>query len=257
MLGTFQTQEEKHWCQWDIAIENFRMDYILAQVLHRSNRYGTGYLTSGRHYTTVNGEMLAQAISQSTNSPMLKTKGNIKLFPMSISVVSIKTPTIQNSNDLYKLNLYTFQLPEGIIPLDILHSIDHKTLQSLSVLILNTNNSFCSIPKNSPIAMLTPAGKLRGKLEQATCDITKLLLKIPNNTNLQLEPDTNRLLRFILDADIPQEARNRLQELLDKKYIDISQNAMDMGRTSLIELVIPTQGPLITSKPYTVLLKYC
>ena len=32
---------------------------------------------------------------------------------------------------------------------------------------------------------------------------------------------------------------------------------MDIGRTSLMKLHIPTEGPPIASKPYTVLLKYC
>ena len=36
----------------------------------------------------------------------------------------------------------------------------------------------------------------------------------------------------------------------------ISQNAIDIGRTNLIKLDIPTEGPLIASKPYMVLLKY-
>ena len=37
----------------------------------------------------------------------------------------------------------------------------------------------------------------------------------------------------------------------------ISQNANDIGRTNLIELDIPMEGPPIASKSYTVLLKYC
>ena len=49
-----------------------------------------------------------------------------------------------------------------------------------------------------------------------------------------------------------------LQELLDSKYISIvSQTATDISRTNLIELAIPTEGPPITSKPYTGPLKYC
>ena len=64
-------------------------------------------------------------------------------------------------------------------------------------------------------------------------------------------------MRTIPDADIPEEARVRLQELLDRKYMNIvSQTATDIGRTNLIELDIPTEGPPITSKPYTVPLKY-
>ena len=117
--------------------------------------------------------------------------------------------------------------------------------KSYSVPILNINNSFCSIPKNSPIAMLAPAGKCKEVQEvswsRLQCDTAKLLPKIPQNTNLQLEPNTNPLSRSIPDVDIPQEARNRLQELLDEKYIHIiSQTATDIGRTNLIELDIPT-----------------
>ena len=32
-----------------------------------------------------------------------------------------------DTNNLYELGLDTFQLPEEIIPLDILHQTDHKT----------------------------------------------------------------------------------------------------------------------------------
>ena len=32
---------------------------------------------------------------------------------------------------------------------------------------------------------------------------------------------------------------------------------MDIGRTNLIKLDIPMEGPPIASKPYKVLLKYC
>ena len=142
-----------------IVIENVKCDYILGQVLHRTNRFGTGYLTTGRHYIKINGEMIAQAILQSTNSPILKTKGKITFPPMYISIVGIKTPTLQNTNNLNELNWDTFQLPEGVIPLYIQHKIDYNIPQILSVPILNTNNSFCSITKNSPIAMLALAWK--------------------------------------------------------------------------------------------------
>ena len=77
------------------------------------------------------------------------------------------------------------------------------------------------------------------------------------NTNLQLEPDTNPLLRSIPDVDIPKEARNKLQELLGKKYIHIvSQTTTDIGRTNLIELDIPMEGQPKALKLYTILLKY-
>ena len=86
----------------------------------------------------------------------------------------------------------------------------------------------------------------------------KVLPEMPNNANLQLEPDANHSSRSIPDVDIPDEARDRLKELLNIKHANImSQTAMDIGRTNLIELDIPTEGPPIASKPHTVPLKYC
>ena len=74
---------------------------------------------------------------------------------------------------------------------------------------------------------------------------------------MQLEPDIKFPLRSIPDANILEEARVQLQELLDSKYISIiSQTTTDISRTNLIELDISTEGPLITSKLYTVSLKY-
>ena len=55
----------------------------------------------------------------------------------------------------------------------------------------------------------------------AGADTSKLLPKIPLNTSLQLELDTKALASSIPDADIPEEARMKLQELLNKKYLQI------------------------------------
>ena len=86
----------------------------------------------------------------------------------------------------------------------------------------------------------------------------KLLPKIPHNTNLLLDPETNNPSKSIPNAEIPNEARDKLKELLDAKYTNIvSKTAIDIGRTNLIELDIPTEGPPIASKPYAVPLKYC
>ena len=60
---------------------------------------------------------------------------------------------------------------------------------------MNINNTTCSLTKNSPIATLALTGRseeVQGvswtKLQYST-----LNPKIPNNTNLQLEPDTNNV----------------------------------------------------------------
>ena len=71
--------------------------------------------------------MIAQSVSQATTNPILKTKGKVTLKPMSVSVVEIIMPTVPNTNYLYKLNVDTVQLPDGVIPLDVLHRMEHKT----------------------------------------------------------------------------------------------------------------------------------
>ena len=142
-----------------IIIDNLTRDYILGQVLHKANRFGTGYSPNGRHDITLNGEMLPQGCSQIVTNPILKTKGKIKLLPSSISVIEVRTPEIPDSSNIYELHFSTFQLPEGVVSLDMLHCIDHKMARILKVPILNTNNIISSLGKNSPIATLVPAEK--------------------------------------------------------------------------------------------------
>ena len=141
--------------------------------------------------------MISEVILQITNNPTRKTKGKITLPPMPVSVIGVKTPTLCNTNSAYELNFDTFQLPGGVIPLDILHRVNHKTPQNLNIPILNTNNRFCSISRNSPIATLVPAGKCEGIQEvswnQVQFNTTQLLAEIPKGTSLQLEPILNLL----------------------------------------------------------------
>ena len=58
-------------------------------------------MTVGRHYITINGEMLAQSTSHATVNPILKIKGKVMLPPMSISVVGVKMPEVPDVNNLY------------------------------------------------------------------------------------------------------------------------------------------------------------
>ena len=103
--------------------------------------------------------MLAQSYLQIVTNSILKSKGKINLLPSSISVIEIWTPEIPDSNNIYELDFNTFKLPEGIIPLDMMHCMDHKIPRTLKVPILNINNTISSLAKNSPIVTLAPAGK--------------------------------------------------------------------------------------------------
>ena len=109
--------------------------------------------------------------------------------------------------------------------------------------------------------MLVPVGKCEQVQGVKWSEVTqephlptnpKLLAKIPHASNLQLEANSNNISKSIPDADIPEVARKRLQQLLDVKYNSIvSKSTADIRRTNLEELDIPTEGPPMASKPYT------
>ena len=241
-----------------MVIKNQRHKYILGQVLHRLYQFSSGYSTTGKHYITINGQVIAQLALQTLDYLIVKTKGKVTLPPMAVCIIEVKTPKICNTTNLYEVNADTFHFPEGIILLYILHRVNHKTLQHLSTTALNTNNVQISMGKNLPVASMHPMGKCKEAQEvswdRLQCDTSKLLPKIPPHTSLPLEPDTKSLASSIPDADILREARTKLQVLLKKKYLQImSQSVMDISRTNWIKLDIPMEGPPITSKH----MQYC
>ena len=74
-----------------VVIRNLQHKYILGQILHRLYQFGAVYLTTDRHYVTINGQLIAQVIMKTTDYPIIKTKGKVKLPPMSVSIVEVKT----------------------------------------------------------------------------------------------------------------------------------------------------------------------
>ena len=87
------------------VIENLGHKYILGQVLHRSNQFGTGYSTTGKYFITINGQVIVQL-----DYPIIKVMGRVTLPPVSVSIVEVKTPKLTNTTNLYKMNTDTFQL---------------------------------------------------------------------------------------------------------------------------------------------------
>ena len=87
-----------------VVIKNLRHRYILWQVLHRSYQFGTRYSTTGKHYITINGQIIAQAILQSIDYPLFITKGKVTLPPMSVSIIEVKTLKIPNTTNLCEVN---------------------------------------------------------------------------------------------------------------------------------------------------------
>ena len=77
-------------------------------------------------------------------------------------------PKVPDVYNLYELNFDSFHLPEGVIPLDIIHRIDYKISKNLTIPILNTNSTICSLNKNSPIGTLILAGKCKQEIRWTT-----------------------------------------------------------------------------------------
>ena len=83
------------------------------------------------------------------------------------------------------------------------------------------------------------------------------LLQSMPETSLQIKADKKDHERVKMpEAYVPEEAKEKLNTLLEGKYNDIvSKSATDIGMTNLIELDIPTEGPCISCRPYSIPLK--
>ena len=142
-----------------VIVNNLNCDYIIGTVIQRSYHVATGHSITGRHFLSVNRQMVVQSIPTPTTEPIIKNKGKIKLSPHSITVISIKTPPNKNTNQIYKIN-YRFPLLSGMIPIDIVHRFDNKVPCELKIPILNTNNNITNITKNMALVSLRPAEKV-------------------------------------------------------------------------------------------------
>ena len=142
-----------------IVVKYLSRPFILGVEVQRANRMGMGYSKDSGHFITIKGGVIAQSCQSMVEEPILKMKGKIVLKPNSISVLAVKTPKIPDTEALYKVNC-KFQLLEEIIPLDILHRVDHKILRELNIHILNTGNNSTSLGKNTLIGTFTRSERI-------------------------------------------------------------------------------------------------
>ena len=76
-------------------------------------------------------------------------------------------------------------------------------------------------------------------------------------SSFQLEHSDTKHSIVLQDVHIPQEAKDGLSSLLEVDYSSIiSKLSMDVGRTNLFQMDIPTVGPPLACKPYPIPLKY-
>ena len=100
----------------------------------------------GKHFLTIKNKFLALSIAPRLPKQLVKLKGQCTLQGRSITWISIKTPRNIQGNSVFEINL-DGQLPNGLIPLDVLHNIEHKQPQEMLIPLLNVMNSVVRLPK--------------------------------------------------------------------------------------------------------------
>ena len=111
-------------------------------------RHGNHYISRGKH------NFIAESMNRLKTHPIIKMKGKVELDPESIALVKVQAPRDIIGNRKYQLNPQGY-LPQGIIPLDLIHSFD-KTPRMLYLPILNTSSKYESIAKGSLLGTFEP-----------------------------------------------------------------------------------------------------
>ena len=136
-------------------IEGMVSDMLLGiKWEHRFNIH-TGWTRNGNHYISRGKHnFIAESMNRLKIHPIIKTKGRVELNPESIALVKVQAPRDIMGNKKYQLNPEGY-LPQGIIPLDLVHSFD-KMPRTLFVPILNTSSKYESIAKGSLLGTFEP-----------------------------------------------------------------------------------------------------
>ena len=136
--------------------------------------------------------------------------------------------------------------------------------------LLNTLNSAVQLPKNTVLGPITKvddaeyvqnisspqsANDKAHDKAQPQEEAKPLCPVFPDNSSFQIHThDSNKSPIQLQDANVPLEIQCKLNTMLSSKsFLSLLQTLED---TNLIEMDLPTTGPPVSTKPYTILLKY-
>ena len=165
------------------------------------------------------------------------------------------------------------QLPKGLIPLDVLQNIQHKQPQEMLIMLLNTMNSVVKLQKSTVLGSITKVDNaeyvqnmclLQSNNDKAhdrsqpPLEAKPLLPVFPDRSSFQTHThDSNKSPIQLQDVNVPLEIQCKLNTMQTSKFTGIiSKSPVDFGRTNLIEMALLTTGPPVSTKPYTIPLKY-
>ena len=228
----------------------------------------------GTHFITIKNQFLALSTAPHVIHQLAKTKCQCHIQSRSITWITIKIPQNLNNNSLYEINLDR-KLPAGIIPLDVVHNLNHKQPCKLVITLLNVGHTDVKLLKNTILGSLNliddaesvhevswekvqNANNVETSTTVQELQTQKLLPAFPEHSNFQIHANNNsKLVITLQDADIPQHARDQLNHMLNNEFTCIvSKSSADFGRTNLVEMDLSTAGLPVASKPYTIPLKY-
>ena len=93
---------------------------------HKFNIH-TGWTRNGNHYISRGKhDFIVESMNRLKSNPIIKMKGKIELSPESIALFKVQAPRDIIGNKKYQLNPEGY-LPQGIIPLDLVHSFGKMT----------------------------------------------------------------------------------------------------------------------------------
>ena len=245
-----------------VILNNLQRDIILGLPWQCNYRISCTWNREGKHLLTIKNEFLALSLTSQSPNQLVKTKGQCELQGRSITWISVKTPRNIQANNLLKINLDR-KLPKGLIPLDVLHNIKHKQSQEMLIPLLNVMNTVVKLPKNTILGSINKVDNMENvqslyslkhhnvKANAKPHPSKPLLLVFPDRSSFTTHThDSDKSPMQLQDANIPLEIRHKLNTMLTNEF------KTDFGWTNLIEMDLPTTGPPVSTKLYTIPLKY-
>ena len=130
----------------DVILNILQQDIILSLPWQHSYRIGCTWNREGKYFLTIKNKFLALSITPQLPKQLVKTNGQCLLQGGLITWISVKMPKNIQVNNLLKVHLDR-QLPKCLIPLDVLHNIEHKQPQEMLIPLLNVMNSVVKLSK--------------------------------------------------------------------------------------------------------------
>ena len=225
-----------------VILNNLQRDIILRLPWQHNYRIGCTWNTEGKHLLTIKNKFLALSLTPQSPNQLIKTKDQCTLQSRSITWFSVKTPRNIQANNLLEIT-FDRQLPKGLIPLDVLHSIEHKQPQEMLIPLLNVMNTVVKLPKNTILGSMNKVDNVDSvqssyslkhhnvKADAKSHPPKPLLPAFPDSSSFTTHAhDSNKSPIQLQDANIPLEIQHKLNTMLTNKFAEIiSKSSTDFG----------------------------